>query len=74
MHDTPASGVQMIPGWRLIISDTGRFWAVRNRAFPRGALRAGAEPTVDADTFEELQAAVARQEQIVHDVVAEVPS
>ncbi|MEU1877903.1 hypothetical protein ABZ470_11355 [Streptosporangium sp. NPDC020072] len=41
-----------IPGWRLIISDTGRFWAIRNRAFPRTALRAGAEPTVDADTFE----------------------
>ncbi|MER7211124.1 hypothetical protein ABT340_29070 [Streptosporangium sp. NPDC000239] len=52
-----------IPGWRLIISDTGRFWAIRNRAFPRTALRAGAEPTVDADTFEGVREAVAEQEE-----------
>ncbi|MEU1733417.1 hypothetical protein [Streptosporangium sp. NPDC020145] len=57
-----------IPGWRLIISDTGRFWAIRNRAFPRTALRAGAEPTVDADTFEEVREAVARQEEIAEGV------
>ncbi|MEV7907585.1 hypothetical protein [Streptomyces anulatus] len=53
-----------IPGWRLIISDKGRFWAIRRRSFPRGALRAGAEPTVDADTFEEVRAVVERQEEI----------
>ncbi|MBB4917224.1 hypothetical protein [Streptosporangium saharense] len=52
-----------IPGWRLIVSDTGRYWAIRNRAFPRVALRAGVEPAVDADTFEEVQAAVAEQEE-----------
>ncbi|MEV8630822.1 hypothetical protein AB0395_04125 [Streptosporangium sp. NPDC051023] len=53
-----------ISGWRLIISDKGRFWAIRRQSFPRGALRVGAEPTVDADTFEEVQAAVERQEEI----------
>ncbi|MFD0883675.1 hypothetical protein ACFQ08_03765 [Streptosporangium algeriense] len=52
-----------IPGWRLIISDAGRFWAIRNRAFPRAALRAGAEPAVDADTFAEVREAVAVQEE-----------
>ncbi|MEU1882889.1 hypothetical protein ABZ470_36765 [Streptosporangium sp. NPDC020072] len=61
---------QVIPGWRLIISDAGRFWAVRNRAFPGTALRAGAEPTVDADTFEEVREAVARQEEIAEGVSA----
>ncbi|MEV4096052.1 hypothetical protein [Streptosporangium saharense] len=59
-HDTPNGPA--IPGWRLIVSDTGRYWAIRNRAFPRVALRAGVEPAVDADTFEEVQAAVAEQE------------
>ncbi|MEU1735989.1 hypothetical protein [Streptosporangium sp. NPDC020145] len=59
---------QVIPGWRLIISDAGRFWAVRNRAFPGTALRAGAEPTVDADTFEEVREAVVRQEEIAEGV------
>ncbi|MEU9832968.1 hypothetical protein AB0D67_15690 [Streptosporangium sp. NPDC048047] len=50
-----------IPGWRLILSDKGRLWAVRREAFPRGALRAGAEITVDVDTFDALKAEVARQ-------------
>ncbi|MFI7533674.1 hypothetical protein [Streptosporangium sp. NPDC049376] len=73
--ETPAC--QTIPGWRLIISDAGRFWAIRNRAFPGTALRAGAEPTVDADTFEEVREAVAAQEEKAREAVAaveEVPS
>ncbi|MER7127938.1 hypothetical protein [Streptosporangium saharense] len=59
-----------IPGWRLIVSDTGRYWAIRNRAFPRVALRAGVEPAVDADTFEEVREAVAEQEEKARDAVA----
>ncbi|MFD0883845.1 hypothetical protein ACFQ08_04645 [Streptosporangium algeriense] len=64
MHDgkTPTAA-PTIPGWRLIISDRGRFWAIRINAFPRAALRAGAEPTVDADTFAEVREAVAVQEE-----------
>ncbi|MBB4912929.1 hypothetical protein [Streptosporangium saharense] len=69
MRNTPAS-TPVIPGWRLIVSDTGRYWAIRNRAFPRVALRAGVEPAVDADTFEEVQAAVAAQEDKARAVVA----
>ncbi|MEV8636159.1 hypothetical protein AB0395_31345 [Streptosporangium sp. NPDC051023] len=65
MHDgTPAPTTPEIPGWRLIISDKGRFWAIRRQPFPRDALRSGAEPTVDADTFDEVKAAVERQEEI----------
>ncbi|MFI7536560.1 hypothetical protein [Streptosporangium sp. NPDC049376] len=60
-HPTPNRPV--IPGWRLIISDAGRFWAFRNHLFPRAAVRAGAESAVDADTFEEIQAVVAEQEE-----------
>ncbi|MFI7533926.1 hypothetical protein [Streptosporangium sp. NPDC049376] len=75
MHDgTSTTTAPAIPGWRLIISDTGRFWAIRNRAFPRTALRAGAEPTVDADTFEEVQAAVTEQEEKARGAVAGVSS
>ncbi|MEV6149403.1 hypothetical protein AB0L53_03585 [Nonomuraea sp. NPDC052129] len=59
-----------IPGWRLILSDRGRFWAVRREAFPPDALRAGAEPTVDADTFDALKVEVARQEEIAERVVS----
>ncbi|MFF4988520.1 hypothetical protein ACFY19_15080 [Streptosporangium saharense] len=69
MHNTPAP-TPAIPGWRLIVSDTGRYWAIRNRAFPRVALRAGVEPAVDADTFEEVQAAVAEQEEKARAAVA----
>ncbi|MER7133820.1 hypothetical protein [Streptosporangium saharense] len=69
MHNTTPDG-PVIPGWRLIVSDTGRYWAIRNRAFPRVALRAGAEPAVDADTFEEVQVAVAAQEDKARTAVA----
>ncbi|MFF4988319.1 hypothetical protein ACFY19_14075 [Streptosporangium saharense] len=69
MHNTTPNG-PAIPGWRLIVSDTGRYWAIRNRAFPRTALRAGVEPAVDADTFEEVQAAVAEQEDKARTAVA----
>ncbi len=57
-----------IPGWRLIISDRGRFWALRQFPFPVEAMRAGADPAVDADTFAEVQAAVERQEEIARQV------
>lgn len=57
-----------IPGWRLILSDRGRFWAIRQRPFPIAAMRAGADPAVDADTFDEVQAAVTRQEEIAEQV------
>ncbi|MER7212953.1 hypothetical protein ABT340_38325 [Streptosporangium sp. NPDC000239] len=60
-HPTPSRPV--IPGWRLIISDAGRFWAFRSHVFPFAAVRAGAESAVDADTFEEIQALVAEQEK-----------
>ncbi|MEV4247339.1 hypothetical protein AB0J63_28475 [Streptosporangium canum] len=60
----PESAILRIPGWRLIRSDQGRFWAFREKAFPPGALRAGAEPGVDADTFDDLKAEVDQQEEI----------
>ncbi|MEV7006497.1 hypothetical protein [Streptosporangium sp. NPDC051022] len=53
-----------IPGWRLIISDRGRFWALRQKPFPIAAIRAGADSAVDADTFDEVRAMIARQEEI----------
>ncbi|MFI7539024.1 hypothetical protein [Streptosporangium sp. NPDC049376] len=70
MHDIPTAPV--IPGWRLIISDAGRFWAFRTHLFPRIAVRAGAQSAVDADTFEEVRAAVAEQERTARDAVAGV--
>ncbi|MER7213066.1 hypothetical protein ABT340_38890 [Streptosporangium sp. NPDC000239] len=61
MQHTPDRPV--IPGWRLIISDAGRFWAFRTHLFPRAAVQAGAESAVDADTFDEIQAVIAEQEE-----------
>ncbi|MFD0884889.1 hypothetical protein ACFQ08_10050 [Streptosporangium algeriense] len=69
MHNTPTRPV--IPGWRLIISDAGRFWAFRNHVFPRVAVRAGAESAVDADTFDEIQAVVAEQEETARTALVE---
>lgn len=66
----PESAIPAIPGWRLILSDRGRFWAIRQEPFPRGALRAGAEPAVDADTFDDVEAEVARQEEIAKRVAS----
>lgn len=66
----PESAIPAIPGWQLIRSDRGRFWAFREKAFPPGALRAGAKPDLDADTFDDLKAKVARQEEIAGRVVS----
>ncbi|MEU0521992.1 hypothetical protein [Streptosporangium sp. NPDC006007] len=53
----------VIPGWQVFLSDRGRFWASRRKPFSLQAMYAGAERTVDADTFEELRAETARQEE-----------
>ncbi|MEU0520385.1 hypothetical protein [Streptosporangium sp. NPDC006007] len=53
----------VIPGWQVFLSDRGRFWASRRKPFSTEAFHAGAERTVDADTFEELRAETARQEE-----------
>ena len=52
-----------IPGWQVFLSDRGRFWASRWKPFSLQAMYAGAERTVDADTFEQLRAETARQEE-----------
>ncbi|MEV8635402.1 hypothetical protein AB0395_27465 [Streptosporangium sp. NPDC051023] len=59
-----------IPGWRLIISDRGRFWAFRQTRFPIAARRAGANSELDADTLAEIEAAVKRQEKIAEQVAS----
>ena len=53
----------VIPGWQVFLSDRGRFWASRREPFSPEAFHAGAERTVDADTFEQLRAETARQEE-----------
>ncbi|MFD0883821.1 hypothetical protein ACFQ08_04525 [Streptosporangium algeriense] len=67
---TDGPAFQSIPGWRLIISDAGRFWALRQRPFPIAATKAGADSAVDADTFDEVRAAVADQERIAGQAVS----
>ncbi|MEV8633423.1 hypothetical protein AB0395_17355 [Streptosporangium sp. NPDC051023] len=61
-----------IPGWRLILSDRSRFWAFRQEPFPLAARRAGAEPDLDADTFDEIQVLVEHQEEIARQVAGQV--
>ncbi|MEV7005475.1 hypothetical protein [Streptosporangium sp. NPDC051022] len=58
-----AAPASAIPGWRVIRSDAGRYWASRERPFPNDT--AWGDPpfrTVDADTFDDLRAEVDRQE------------
>ncbi|MEV8638285.1 hypothetical protein AB0395_42190 [Streptosporangium sp. NPDC051023] len=76
MHDGKSSSTNApaIPGWRLILSDQNRFWAFRQKPFPLEARRAGAEPAVDADTFDELQAEIARQEKIAEQAAEQAAS
>ncbi|MEV7008126.1 hypothetical protein [Streptosporangium sp. NPDC051022] len=56
-HPAPA-----IPGWRVILSDRKRLWASRVVPFTEDEMGAGATRTVDADTLDDLQAEVIRQE------------
>ncbi|MGW4421397.1 hypothetical protein [Streptosporangium sp. NPDC004631] len=60
-----------IPGWRVIRSDAGRFWASRVQPFP-GESEWYAPPfrTVDGDTFDALRAEVERQEEAARNVEA----
>jgi hypothetical protein len=48
------------PGWRVWISDTGRWWAFRTESCPLtiDQLRAGCRLLVQADTSEALHAAI----------------
>lgn len=72
MHDRRATVPSAaIPGWRVIISDTGRFWASRVQPFTgRSEWYAPPFRTVDGDTFEELRAEVERQEEAAREVEA----
>ncbi|MFD0883616.1 hypothetical protein ACFQ08_03450 [Streptosporangium algeriense] len=71
MHDdkaiVPAS---TIPGRRLITGDQSHFWAFRRKPFSNEARQAGAEPDVDADTFDEIRVLVERQEEIARGVAS----
>lgn len=51
-------------GWRIMCSDAGRWWATRERPFPRAVEDAGAYRTVDADDLVKLCQAIAAQESI----------
>ena len=63
MPECATSATTVIPGWQVFLSDRGRFWASRREPFSPEAFDAGAERTVDADTFDELRAETACQEE-----------
>ena len=50
--------------WRVWRSDTGRFWATRERPFGVAAEEAGAHRTVDGDDLGELCRVIAEQESL----------
>ncbi|MFJ2028013.1 hypothetical protein [Streptosporangium sp. NPDC087985] len=63
-HPKTATPAPAIPGWRVIRSDAGRYWASREEPFPDDtAWNSPPFRTVDADTFDDLQAEVTRQEE-----------
>ncbi|MEU7910241.1 hypothetical protein [Microbispora bryophytorum] len=57
-------------GWRIMRSNAGRFWATRERPFPRAAEDAGAMRSVDADDLRELCRAMAEQESLANTTAA----
>ncbi|MGW4662994.1 hypothetical protein [Streptosporangium sandarakinum] len=63
-----------IPGWRVFISTAGRFWASRVKPFLSSAMQGPLDVppfrTVDADTFEQLQAGTAAQEEAARQVTS----
>ncbi|WP_433259759.1 hypothetical protein ACQPYK_49195 (plasmid) [Streptosporangium sp. CA-135522] len=68
-----------IPGWRVIRSDAGRYWASREKPFPDSSVRGTGlnQPpfrTVDADTIEELRAEVEQQENAAREAAKRVAS
>ncbi|SET23715.1 hypothetical protein [Nonomuraea wenchangensis] len=64
-HDRTVAAVSSVfAGWRIMRSDAGRFWATRERPFPRAVEDAGAHRTVDADDLVRLCQAIAEQEGI----------
>ncbi|MEV6984893.1 hypothetical protein AB0M95_27030 [Sphaerisporangium sp. NPDC051017] len=50
------------PGWRAFRSNTGRWWATRERPWPRSVAGTGVERTVDGDDEIALARAIAEQE------------
>lgn len=72
MNDArPAQPDEAIPGWRVIRSDAGRFWASRVEPFPQETeWYAPPFRTVDGDTFERLRAEVAAQEEAAERVAS----
>ncbi|WP_406311447.1 hypothetical protein OHA77_22010 [Streptosporangium sp. NBC_01639] len=62
-HPESAAPASAIPGWRVIRSDAGRYWASREEPFADDSAW-GRPPfrTVDADTFDSLRAEVTQQE------------
>ncbi|MGW4421647.1 hypothetical protein [Streptosporangium sp. NPDC004631] len=71
-HPEPPPTGPAIPGWRVIRSDAGRFWASRVEPFPcETEWYAPPFRTVDGDTFEQLRAEVERQEEAAGRVPAQ---
>ncbi|GHH70515.1 hypothetical protein GCM10017673_22520 [Streptosporangium violaceochromogenes] len=71
MRETVVTSGGVIPGWRVIRSDAGRFWASRVEPFPRETeWHAPPFRTVDGDTLDELRAEVERQEEAARAVEA----
>jgi hypothetical protein len=62
-HDRAVAAARPVfAGWRIMRSDAGRWWATRERPFPRAVEDAGAYRTVDADDLVELCRVIAEQE------------
>ncbi|GHE39815.1 hypothetical protein GCM10017673_47710 [Streptosporangium violaceochromogenes] len=64
-HPEPPPTEPVIPGWRVMRSDAGRYWASREKPFDDdGEWYDPPFRTVDGDTFEQLRAETERQEEV----------
>lgn len=55
---------QAIPGWRLWVSSTGRWWALRQTALTASQVAAGCEPLIYAADSLALAVLISAQDEL----------
>jgi hypothetical protein len=56
---------QDIPGWRLWVSSTGRWWALRQTALTAAQVAVGCEPLIYAADGRVLTALISAQDDLI---------
>jgi hypothetical protein len=63
-----AQPAQDIPGWRLWVSSTGRWWALRQTTLTAAQVAAGCQPLIYATDSRALAALISAQDELTNRV------